>query len=80
MLSISYANTEKRPILYPILNKVNTNKRQNPYRGPIYRKPHLPQKDCIVCGRPFSWRKKWLRCWDEVTHCSDACRKRPRPG
>lgn len=22
------------------------------------------------------WRKKWERSWDEVRHCSDACRRR----
>ncbi|MES2888374.1 MAG: DUF2256 domain-containing protein [Pseudomonadota bacterium] len=29
----------------------------------------------------MSWRKRWARTWDEVKHCSDACRKaRPRLG
>jgi hypothetical protein len=40
------------------------------------KKADLPQKDCVVCGRPFTWRKKWERCWDDVRYCSDACRKR----
>ncbi|MCX6509301.1 MAG: DUF2256 and DUF3253 domain-containing protein [Actinobacteria bacterium] len=35
-----------------------------------------PEKDCVVCGRTITWRKKWSRSWDEVRHCSDACRKR----
>jgi len=39
-----------------------------------HRKPNLPQKDCAACGRPFAWRKKWARVWDEVRYCSDACR------
>ncbi|WP_081644512.1 DUF2256 domain-containing protein [Thioalkalivibrio sp. AKL19] len=39
-------------------------------------KPHLPEKICAVCGRPFSWRKKWARCWREVRYCSDACGRR----
>ena len=42
------------------------------------RKPnntHLPHKDCIVCGRPFAWRKKWARDWDEVKFCSERCRR-----
>ncbi|MBK9290960.1 MAG: DUF2256 domain-containing protein [Bacteroidetes bacterium] len=39
-----------------------------------YRKPHLPEKICPVCGRPFSWRKKWAACWNEVRYCSDRCR------
>lgn len=40
------------------------------------KKQHLPEKTCAVCGRPFVWRKKWERCWDEVRHCSDRCRRR----
>ncbi|MEI6341824.1 MAG: DUF2256 domain-containing protein [Verrucomicrobiota bacterium] len=40
-----------------------------------HKKPHLPTKDCIACGRPFAWRKKWERCWDDVRYCSDACRR-----
>lgn len=38
------------------------------------KKADLPVKTCVVCGRPFSWRKKWERVWDEVTVCSDRCR------
>lgn len=38
-------------------------------------KGFLPQKTCAVCGRPFTWRKKWARHWDEVRYCSDACRR-----
>jgi hypothetical protein len=39
------------------------------------KKENLPQKNCEVCHRPFSWRKKWAKCWDDVKYCSDACRK-----
>lgn len=35
-----------------------------------------PEKDCVVCGRTITWRKKWACSWDEVRYCSDACRKR----
>ncbi|PZN93268.1 MAG: DUF2256 domain-containing protein [Alphaproteobacteria bacterium] len=38
------------------------------------QKADLPTKDCVTCGRPFAWRKKWARDWDNVRHCSDACR------
>jgi hypothetical protein len=31
-------------------------------------------KVCAVCGRPFSWRKKWERDWENVRYCSDRCR------
>ena len=39
------------------------------------KKENLPEKTCVVCGRPFSWRKKWARAWDEVKYCSDKCRR-----
>ena len=37
------------------------------------KKENLPTKTCVVCERPFTWRKKWERCWDEVTTCSKSC-------
>lgn len=42
------------------------------------KKENLPIKDCVVCGRPFTWRKKWERCWDEVTTCSKSCNSKRR--
>ncbi|MEQ8258582.1 MAG: DUF2256 domain-containing protein [Roseovarius confluentis] len=30
------------------------------------RKSDLPTKVCATCGRPFTWRKKWEKVWDEV--------------
>jgi hypothetical protein len=47
-------------------------KQPNNHKG---NKSFLPSKDCIVCGKPFTWRKKWEKCWDEVKYCSDRCRK-----
>jgi len=38
------------------------------------RKSNLPTKICKVCERPFSWRKKWEKVWDEVQYCSKRCR------
>ena len=38
------------------------------------KKGDLPEKICATCGRPFAWRKKWERVWDEVRYCSDKCR------
>ncbi|MDZ4795580.1 MAG: DUF2256 domain-containing protein [Bacteroidota bacterium] len=38
------------------------------------KKVHLPVKVCFVCKRPFSWRKKWQKVWEEVKYCSDKCR------
>ena len=39
-------------------------------------KANLPEKCCQVCQRPFRWRKRWAKVWDEVKYCSDACRNR----
>lgn len=39
---------------------------------------HRPAKTCVVCGRPFLWRKKWERAWAEITTCSDRCRNTRR--
>jgi hypothetical protein len=38
------------------------------------KKENLPQKICLVCGRPFTWRKKWEKNWEEVRYCSERCR------
>ncbi|WGV17255.1 DUF2256 domain-containing protein [Fuscovulum ytuae] len=38
------------------------------------KKGDLPEKICATCGRPFAWRKKWEKVWDEVRYCSDRCR------
>lgn len=43
------------------------------------KKQHLPQKICAACGRPFTWRKKWERDWEQVRFCSDSCRRRKAP-
>jgi len=39
------------------------------------KKENLPSKVCVVCNRPFTWRKKWEKVWDEVTTCSKSCNK-----
>jgi hypothetical protein len=31
-------------------------------------------KVCARCQRPFEWRKKWAKDWEQVKYCSDACR------
>lgn len=41
----------------------------------MIKKHQLDTKICVRCGRPFTWRKKWERVWDEVKYCSDACRR-----
>ncbi|WP_189444525.1 DUF2256 domain-containing protein [Salinicola rhizosphaerae] len=40
-----------------------------------HRKPNLPTKTCPVCGRDFTWRKKWARDWESVIYCSERCRR-----
>ncbi|WP_084518962.1 DUF2256 domain-containing protein [Flavobacterium gelidilacus] len=39
-----------------------------------HKKINLPEKICIVCQLPFSWRKKWEKNWEQVKYCSDKCR------
>jgi len=38
-------------------------------------KQELPQKICATCEKPFTWRKKWARNWEEVKYCSERCRR-----
>ncbi|XZE34216.1 DUF2256 domain-containing protein [Pirellulaceae bacterium SH501] len=46
-----------------------------PSKRPKHRKENLPTKICERCQRPFAWRKKWERDWEQVKYCSDACKK-----
>ena len=39
------------------------------------RKSDLPVKPCATCGRPMVWRARWSRCWEQVRHCSERCRR-----
>ncbi|MDG1449849.1 MAG: DUF2256 domain-containing protein [Ascidiaceihabitans sp.] len=39
------------------------------------KKSELPTKTCLTCERPFTWRKKWAKVWDEVRYCSERCRR-----
>ncbi|MFJ3483153.1 DUF2256 domain-containing protein [Pseudomonas sp. NPDC090202] len=39
------------------------------------KKHQLPTKICATCGLPFTWRKKWERCWSDVKFCSERCRR-----
>ena len=39
------------------------------------KKENLPLKVCLVCKRPFVWRKKWKLNWDKVKYCSKKCSK-----
>ena len=39
------------------------------------KKQHLPEKICLNCGKPFTWRKKWEMVWEDVKYCSKNCKK-----
>jgi hypothetical protein len=53
---------------------------RNSTNGTKADKNNLPHKVCAACGRPFSWRKKWARDWENVKFCSDRCRDAgPKP-
>jgi len=43
-----------------------------------HKKPNLPTKFCPACNRPFAWRKKWEKVWEQVRYCSETCKKRKR--
>ncbi|MEC7148278.1 MAG: DUF2256 domain-containing protein [Pseudomonadota bacterium] len=38
------------------------------------KKSNLPNKTCLACRKPFFWRKKWEKVWDNVKFCSRRCR------
>jgi len=38
-----------------------------------HKKLNLPEKICLQCERPFKWRKKWERDWENVKYCSKRC-------
>ena len=84
----SLGNQKRRsrrpPPLSPSSNDIsataNTSQRRQTMREEVtkrmpasVKKENLPEKVCVVCNRPFTWRKKWERCWDEVTTCSKSC-------
>ncbi|MEM9426074.1 MAG: DUF2256 domain-containing protein [Pseudomonadota bacterium] len=39
------------------------------------KKGDLSTKTCATCGRPFTWRRKWAKVWDDVRYCSERCRR-----
>ncbi|MEC7792826.1 MAG: DUF2256 domain-containing protein [Pseudomonadota bacterium] len=41
----------------------------------MQKKSELPTKICVACQRPFAWRRKWSRHWNEVKYCSERCRR-----
>jgi hypothetical protein len=55
---------------------MNLAKNTGSFRG---NKSGLPVKQCLACGRPMVWRRKWRLNWNAVKYCSDACRKNYNP-
>ena len=41
----------------------------------MIKKENFSFKICAGCARPFLWRKKWKKVWDEVKYCSEKCRR-----
>lgn len=41
----------------------------------MHKKEQLPNKLCPVCNRPFNWRKKWAKNWENVIYCGERCRR-----
>jgi hypothetical protein len=41
----------------------------------MVKKADLPSKICAACEKPFAWRKKWAKDWENVRFCSDRCRR-----
>ncbi|HCG78469.1 MAG TPA: DUF2256 domain-containing protein, partial [Oceanospirillales bacterium] len=33
------------------------------------------EKNCAYCQRPFCWRRKWARDWENVRYCSQRCKR-----
>ncbi|MEJ2531061.1 MAG: DUF2256 domain-containing protein [Halioglobus sp.] len=52
--------------------------RSRPRNSPGGRTPR-PEKTCPACGRPFQWRARWRRQWEQVVYCSRRCAGRRQP-
>lgn len=39
------------------------------------KKRNYSTKLCLICKRPFAWRKKWARDWENVKYCSERCKR-----
>jgi hypothetical protein len=77
--TLSPKGLQEREILLAGRRKVTRKSSEKPASHRL-SKSDLPSKPCAGCGLPFSWRKKWERCWDEVKFCSDRCRRERRRG
>ena len=48
--------------------------------GFVWPGPQAPWSEAVDFEADEAWRKRWARHWDEVKFCSQACRRRQRPG
>ena len=46
--------------------------------GKTAKKRDFSSKICVVCNRPFNWRKKWRLDWDKIKTCSHKCKTENR--
>jgi hypothetical protein len=74
MDSYTIANIVKKVTKMPLLTIAKPDGSLN-YMPKMTRKSDLPSKLCRTCGKPFAWRKKWERDWDNVVYCSERCRR-----
>lgn len=47
---------------------------KNSVGGAFRNHNNVPVKVCATCERPFTWRKKWEKNWDDITTCSQRCK------
>jgi hypothetical protein len=40
------------------------------------KKEHLPQKICLTCGLPYTWRKKWKKIGKKLNIAVNAAEER----
>ena len=41
-------------------------------------KDYLTKKVCLVCEKPFTWRKKWEKNRENVKYCSARCKSQKK--
>lgn len=37
-------------------------------------------KQCLRCGKPMEWRKKWEKNWGNIKYCSNRCASNKKNG
>ena len=73
VVEAAFLSTANRSFIAPTATLLFGKRGTGKVKKDRVEKSNLPEKICVVCERPFAWRKKWERCWDDVTCCSKAC-------